>query len=298
MFLTSFHFFLTWSLLEFMCRIGLIQRATNVTQFDRWLLGAIGIVAVVFQNLNLMYNSIVFYQLSKLCSIPFMVGYNYFVEGKKTETNILFSLVFLLIGVAMFTVNDFSVNFIGTIMAIVAITTGSLTQLYTKSYQVKYAINGPTLQHQSALPSCVCCLIASSFVETHGPNSIFTIEFEPMTIVLIVCSGILAVGTNACAFGLIGKTSAITFQVVGHIKTMLIFTFGLIIFKNENETTATLIKKISGLAIAMFGVILYTYFEIKNKQQQEINAKQSDMESLKQGSDFDLDVAEEEVLEN
>ena len=288
MFLTSFHFFLTWSLLEFMCRIGLIQRAKNVSRFDRWLLGAIGIVAVVFQNLNLMYNSIGFYQLSKLCSIPFMVAYNFFVEGKTTKPNILFSLVFLLIGVALFTVNDFSVNVIGTIMAIVAITTGSLTQLYTKTFQVKYAINGPTLQHQSALPSCVCCLVASSFVETHGPNSIFTVDFVPMTFVLILCSGILAVGTNACAFGLIGKTSAITFQVVGHIKTMLIFTFGLIIFRGENESTKTLMKKVFGLGVAMFGVILYTYFEIKNKQQEEREIPPpTDLESLKQGSDFE-----------
>ena len=307
MFLTSFHFFLTWLLLEFLCRIGFIRRGTNVTKFDRWLIGAIGIIAVIFQNLNLMYNSIGFYQLSKLCSIPFMVLYNLVVEQKTTPLNICFSLVILLIGVGMFTVNDVTVNLFGSVMAAIAIVSGSLTQLFTKSFQVKYAINGPTLQHQTALPSCICCIAASCFFETHGSNSIFTNNYSFGTISYIIASGILAIGTNTCAFGLIGKTNAITFQVVGHLKTILIFTLGFAIFRGENESKAAIQKMITGLSIAMFGVILYTVFEIYNnskKEKEEVKRIQdtdslnnSDTTFVSAASIVESDEDENEIIE-
>ena len=266
MFLTTFHFFLTFSLLEIMCRMGLITRATQMPSKDKWVIGSTSIIAVVFQNFNLMYNSVGFYQLSKLCSIPFMVVYNFLVEHQKTPGNILFSLSFLLIGLALFTVNDVSFNLLGTIMATIAVSSGSLNQLFTKSFQVKYSINGPTLQHAASLPSAINCLIASCIFELSGPHSIFTNPWSPMVVILAIVSGLLAVGTNICAFGLIGKTNAITFSVVGHVKTMLIFIFGLVIFKNINTTKEQLQKQIIGLVVAMTGVILYTFFEMKNKK--------------------------------
>ena len=288
MFLTTFHFFLTYSLLEVMCRMGLIQRASTMPTRDKWVIGSTSIIAVVFQNFNLMYNSVGFYQLSKLCSIPFMVVYNFLVEHQTTPCNIMFSLSFLLVGLALFTVNDVSFNIIGSIMATIAVTSGSLNQLFTKSFQVKYAINGPTLQHAASLPSAINCLIASIIFESKGPHSIFTNEWSPMVIILAVVSGLLAVGVNVCAFGLIGKTNAITFSVVGHVKTMLIFIFGLIMFKNEGQTTEQLYKQIFGLSVAMTGVILYTYFEMKNKQVNQLHEKQmGDTDPLHRDSNFE-----------
>jgi solute carrier family 35 protein E3 len=275
-----------------MCNAGMFPRATSITKFDRWLIGSIGIVAVIFQNLNLMYNSVGFYQLSKLCNIPFMIVYNYLVDGVKTPPKILFSLVFLLIGIGMFTVNDVSVNWFGTLMACIAIPAGSLTQLFTKSMQTKYSITGPTLQHASALPSFFCCFAVSCFVETHSANNIFTNSWSMLVVGLILLSGLLAIGTNTCAFGLIGKTSAITFQVVGHLKTMLIFAFGLIMFKDPTETKEILMKKVSGLAVAMIGVILYTYFNLTDKQEQRptpLPEKDEDDQLINNDEQFGVD---------
>ena len=157
---------------------------------------------------------------------------------------------------------------------------GSLNQLFT--------ISGPTLQHAASLPYAINCLIASFIFETKGPHSIFTNEWSPMVIFLAIVSGLLAVGVNVCGFGLIGKTNAITFSVVGHVKTMLIFIFGLIMFKNEGQTSEQLYKQIAGLSVAMTGVILYTYFEIKNKQVTQLHDKPlEDTQTLHQGQGFE-----------
>jgi len=264
-FLTSFHFFMTWLFLEILCRFRFIERATTISTYDRWLVSGLGIAAVIFQNLNLLFNSVGFYQLSKLCCIPFMVLYKFFVEHQAIPGKILFSLVFLLIGIAMFTVNDVTFNALGTIIALVAIPTVSLTQIYTKTIQDKYAINGPALQHATAFPQFFLALISGFSFETYGKSNIFTYTFKPIIILLIVITGFFAVGCNACAFGLIGKTSAITFQVVGHVKTILIFVFGLVMFRNPQETVTMLIKKVIGLSISMVGVVLYTIYELQLK---------------------------------
>ena len=39
-----------------------------------------------------------------------------------------------------------------------------------------------------------------------------------------------ALAVNLCSFGLIGRTSAITFQVVGHMKTCLVLVGGYMLF--------------------------------------------------------------------
>ena len=268
-FLTSFHFFLTFLFLEILVRTKFIQRGENISTFDKWLVGGLGIAAVIFQNLNLLYNSVGFYQLSKLCCIPFMVLYKFFIEKQKTPFKILFSLIFLLIGLALFTINDLSVNLIGSIIALIAIPTVSLTQIFTKTKQDLYSVNGPTLQYATSFPQFFLSLISALILETHGNTNIFDFYFTKSIIILILITGFLAIGTNACAFGLIGKTSAITFQVVGHVKTILIFIFVLIMFKNSKETLSQTIKKIIGLAIAMIGVILYTIFEIQEKENEK-----------------------------
>jgi solute carrier family 35 protein E3 len=74
---------------------------------------------------------------------------------------------------------------------------------------------------------------------------------------------------NVIAFSLIGKAGPVTFQVVGHVKTMLIFIFGLLLFPEKEESHSQFVKKITGLVVSMVGVILYTVFEIRAKEQEK-----------------------------
>jgi solute carrier family 35 protein E3 len=109
-------------------------------------------------------------------------------------------------------------------------------------------------------------LLSALLLETHGPNSVFEHDFEKAEFVIVLLTGLVSVSVNVCAFGLIGKTSAVTYQVVGHCKTILIFVFGLLMFPaREGETAAQFWKKIIGLIISMSGMVLYTYFERKEK---------------------------------
>ena len=126
-----------------------------------------------------------------------------------------------------------------------------------------------------ALPEFVICFLSACFFETSGPKSILIHEFKKVEIGLILLTGVFAVYGNIIGFIMIGKTGPVTFQVIGHTKTILIFIFGLIMFPPKKyESHEQKVKKITGLVISMVGVILYTYFELKirakeSKEQQQ-----------------------------
>jgi solute carrier family 35 protein E3 len=266
-FLTAYHFIMTWCLLELMCRVKLFERATNFPQGPRWFLAVATAGGVVFMNFNLKMNSVGFYQLSKLLIIPAIVVYNFFFEGKSTPVPVLCSLAILLIGIALFTVNDVQVNLPGSFIALLAVIFVAVSQSKTGTVQKAYGINGPSAQHATAFYQFLLVLATGLFIETHGSGSIFHHSFMKPEIVIIVMTGFVSVSVNVCAFGLIGKTSAVTYQVVGHCKTILIFIFGLIMFPpKQNETRAQFWKKVSGLVISMTGMILYSYLKIRGDE--------------------------------
>ena len=300
--LTTYHFFLTYFLLEIMCRMNLFERATTVPEKAKWLEGVFGVCGIVFMNFNLKMNSIGFYQLSKLACIPTMVLVNYIFQNKKTPNRTLITLAVLLIGLALFTVNDVSFNISGTIMAILAIVFTTAFQTYTNYCSTTYNVGGAALQHQTALPQSILALLSTFVLETFGPASIFHHQFQLIEGSLVLTTGLLAVISNICAFALIGKTSAVTYQVVGHAKTIIIFIFGLIMFDSKvKEPLDKTIKKILGLVLSMIGTIFYTYFEMDDKAKKKleeliqkenedifVNSKNEEEEKIEEKKKFKL----------
>lgn len=55
----------------------------------------------------------------------------------------------------------------------------------------------------------------------------------------ITLSCIVAVGVNASQFICIGRFSAVTFQVLGHMKTILVLVLGFLFFNDSTSTQVT-----------------------------------------------------------
>jgi solute carrier family 35 protein E3 len=272
--LSTYHFFCTFSLLEVMCRMGLFERATKVPKSACWKNAFFNVCGIVFMNFNLKMNSVGFYQLSKLCNIPVMVSVNYILYNKKTPARTLATLVVLLLGVALFSINEVSFNIPGSIIAVIAVLFTTASQMNTNIISNEYKTFGPPMQHATAFPMAVFGLIATVVMETFGPNSIFLHTFNTIELLLALSTGVLALISNVCAFALIGKTSAVTYQVVGHAKTIIIFVVGLLFMdSNEGETREQTIKKIIGLVLGMGGTIAYTIFEMQDKAKKQPGAE-------------------------
>ena len=69
--------------------------------------------------------------------------------------------------------------------------------------------------------------------------------------ILLSCS--IAVGTNLSQFICIGRFSAVSFQVLGHMKTILVLILGFILFGKEGLNLHVVI----GMIIAVIGMIWY-----------------------------------------
>ena len=69
----------------------------------------------------------------------------------------------------------------------------------------------------------------------------------------IALSCTIAVGTNLSQFICIGRFTAVSFQVLGHMKTILVLTLGFILFGREGLN----LQVIVGMIIAIMGMIWY-----------------------------------------
>lgn len=83
----------------------------------------------------------------------------------------------------------------------------------------------------------------------------------------IILSCLIAVSVNFSTFLVIGKTSPVTYQVLGHLKTCLVLAFGYTLLHDPFTE-----RNIIGITIAVFGMGLYSYFCLQeNKKKQSVD---------------------------
>lgn len=70
----------------------------------------------------------------------------------------------------------------------------------------------------------------------------------------IVLSCLISVSVNFSTFLVIGKTSAVTYQVLGHLKTCLVLAFGYVLLHDPFRW-----RNILGISIAVVGMVIYSY---------------------------------------
>lgn len=70
----------------------------------------------------------------------------------------------------------------------------------------------------------------------------------------IVLSCLISVSVNFSTFLVIGKTSPVTYQVLGHLKTCLVLAFGYVLLHDPFSW-----RNILGIMVALVGMVLYSY---------------------------------------
>ena len=265
--LSTFHFLTTWIVLEVLALCKRIRRFTQIPFLKRLTLAFLVMASIISMNFNLAANSIGFYQMSKLCCIPYMILRNTIIKGQVYTKQELASLALLLTGVALFSVSDVEFNFLGAIYAVIAVVTTAHNQLMTGELQRQFTLNGPELQLAIIPEEFVLGLIAATGMENIGTNTFATSEFSMNDILLMLSTCVFAAGVNVATFGLIGKTSSITYQVVGHAKTVLLLVFGYIMFPSQWESTAQMVRAVVGIVVALIGVFWYSKVRLDLQKQ-------------------------------
>mmetsp|Transcript_10169 Transcript_10169/g.19915 ORF Transcript_10169/g.19915 Transcript_10169/m.19915 type:complete len:362 (+) Transcript_10169:303-1388(+) len=283
--LSTFHFIWTAGLLQIMARgLGLFE-VKHVSPLQNLLVAAFGVGSICLMNFSLKLNSVGFYQMLKLCIVPCCLLISAVRYNEYPSRKILSALVLVLAGVGVATVTDVQLNFIGSMFGIAAVVITAQYQIWQGRKQKDWGMSSQELALSvSTYQIFVGAVLAIVFegqdllLKPAGSDSIFSDPLNPdagfisedkadesfyMSLpILILISCILAVSVNVHSFALIGKTSAVTFQVVGHGKTCLILASGYLMHVSEGNPINELYRNIFGVAVALAGVVLYSHLKI------------------------------------
>ncbi|KAE8712683.1 hypothetical protein F3Y22_tig00110236pilonHSYRG00032 [Hibiscus syriacus] len=262
--LTSWHLLVTFCSLH----VALWMKLFEHKPFDARAVMGFGIlngISIGLLNLSLGFNSVGFYQMTKLAIIPCTVLLETLFFRKKFSRNIQLSLGILLLGVGIATVTDLQLNFLGSILSLLAIVTTCIAQIMTNTIQKKFKVSSTQLLYQSCPYQALTLFIIGPFLDGLLTNqNVFAFKYTPQVLFFIVLSCMISVSVNFSTFMVIGKTSPVTYQVLGHLKTCLVLAFGYILLRDPFSW-----RNILGILIAVVGMVLYSYCSVLENQQQK-----------------------------
>ncbi|KAF4699572.1 hypothetical protein FOZ62_023368 [Perkinsus olseni] len=196
---------------------------------------------VVFNNLSLQYNTVGTYQLMKVMTTPVIVAIQYLYYSTTLPFNQLLALAPICVGVALATATSVEVNLLGVTFGVAGILSTSLYQIWVKTKQEELKCMVPAVDDIPTL-----------------------IDFNWATYAggLVVASCAMAFLVNLSIFLVIGKTSPVSYNVLGHAKLVVILSSGYLAF-GEPYTLPNLI----GVSLAVFGIISYTHLKMNERKE-------------------------------
>ncbi|GER35473.1 nucleotide/sugar transporter family protein [Striga asiatica] len=261
--LTSWHLLVTFCSLH----IALWMKWFEHKPFDPRAVMGFGILngtSIGLLNLSLGFNSVGFYQMTKLAIIPCTVLLETLFFRKIFSRNVQASLGVLLLGVGIATVTDLQLNVLGY-------------DQMTNTIQKKFKVSSTQLLYQSCPYQAITLFLTGPFVDGLLTNlNVFAFNYTPKVLAFIVLSCLISVSVNFSTFLVIGKTSPVTYQVLGHLKTCLVLAFGYVLLQDPFSW-----RNILGILIAIVGMVLYSYY-CTIESQQKTNAEAAQLSQAKE----------------
>lgn len=210
--------------------------------------------SILFGNLSLMYNSVGFFQISKMMIIPAQIGLLYILHGKKTSFMTIGSLFLLCTGVGIVVVTDVEMNLLGLVYASLTVATTSISQVYVSEITKEASCNPFQLLLWTS-PFISLFILASSPVLDNWEG------LDPLplvSLILVFGSCLMAFHVNFSAYLLLDNSGPITYQVLGQLKTISVVFFGALWFSKAPLPFGYYI----GIVIAIGSSIWYSYLKI------------------------------------
>eukprot|EP00211_Chloroparvula_japonica_P017210 CAMPEP_0119125872 /NCGR_PEP_ID=MMETSP1310-20130426/5000_1 /TAXON_ID=464262 /ORGANISM="Genus nov. species nov., Strain RCC2339" /LENGTH=274 /DNA_ID=CAMNT_0007115985 /DNA_START=206 /DNA_END=1030 /DNA_ORIENTATION=- len=214
-------------------------------------LACLSVGSITFMNLNLGHNSVGFYQMSKIMCIPATLVMQYSLFGVSVSFRMLMALTVLMFGVGVATVTDVQLNVIGSIYALIAIGITVSSQIMTNYMQSSLKLDHMQLLGNVLPVMAFLALLAVPLFE--DPQVLIMVDWPPMCYFYIILSCCFACLVNISNYLVIGQTSPVTYQVVGHFKTITIIALGFWLFAYQLVP-----RNLIGIAFALAGVVLYS----------------------------------------
>ena len=231
------------------------------------------LLAVVFNGYNLSslanlrLNSVGIYQLTKILIAPAVMVTEFALFRKSTSATVKAAVAIMCAGVAAATVTDVQVHGAGLVASGAAIAGATAYQISIARLQKHFHASSNQL-----LTACIPAALLIGLLMT-PVDSMLTAEGEaaltplqwwrsehatPQALLVIALSGVAGLMVSLSTFLFIGVAGPLTYNVVGHIKTVTVLTSGWIIFGDYMST-----QKLVGLLFTLKGIILYSVVKMR-----------------------------------
>lgn len=262
--------------------LGIFNHSQAVPIQAAVIFAMIGSVSIGSANVSLLLNSVSFYQISKLLLTPLVCLIEATLYHKRFSISSILSMLLTCAGVMIVITSSVtpnsnqnaSISLLGLIISAVFLISSAFQQILTRQYQVEF-----DLQPYQLL--CITAPFQSLFLLALGPSLdllitkewIITWLLEDSTSVVLGILGltcIISVLVNLSQFLCLGRFSATTFQVMGHLKTISILIGGVFLF---GETLSR--SQVAGMALAVLGMILYSFLHSENQVRDQSENRES-----------------------
>ncbi|CAJ1953192.1 unnamed protein product [Sphenostylis stenocarpa] len=251
--LTGMHFATTTLMTIILKMLGYVQHS-HLPLPDLLKFVVFANFSIVGMNVSLMWNSVGFYQIAKLSMIPVSCLLEVVLDKIRYSRDTKLSIGVVLLGVGVCTVTDVSVNTRGFVAAFIAVWSTSMQQYYVHYLQRKYSLSSFNLLGHTAPAQAASLLLLGPFLDYWLTNTrVDRYDYNTASMIFIFLSCTIAVGTNLSQFICIGRFTAVSFQVLGHMKTILVLIMGFFFFGKEGLN----LHVVFGMVIAVVGMMWY-----------------------------------------
>lgn len=258
--LTAFHLWSTFLLLLLTAKCGVFEiKRLPVRDVAKLAAGTMGFICLT--NLSLQHNSVGFYQVMKVMTTPTVVMIEAMVYQKYLENKLKLSLVPVCVGVILTTVTDFRLNVTGTLYAVAGVIVTSFYQIWSGTLQRSLDCNALQLQTYVAPLAAMFILPLMPLLDMYDVNDLHSIWYYNWTLrnaCVIAVTGFFGFLVNVSIFLVIGRSSAVSYNILGHCKTVVVLLSDFVLFGRPKS-----FKSSVGIVLTLVGVFWYTSLKLE-----------------------------------
>lgn len=228
--LCSVHYAFTMLGLEILRRAGMFEAmATQPSIRDPQYCVMVVVMGVVtgINNLSLLLNSVVFYQIFKLLSTPAIVGLEYALDGTLPSYTRRFWLAMVCVGVLATGKQDLQFSLAGTVAAAVWVPLAAVYKVQWSRLLRQYDSGTPAMLY-AILPGAAAVQLL--MVPVMDPPGLLEFEWTVEGVFWISMSGVAAFLVNLSGFLVLGNVSAIGHTLLGQLKSCVIVLGAWVMF--------------------------------------------------------------------
>ncbi|KAG2482544.1 hypothetical protein HYH03_018535 [Edaphochlamys debaryana] len=262
--LTLVHTLFTWFGMLVLSKIGFFTaKACSPLAVAPLALGYVGYI--ILNNLSLNLNTVGFYQILKIAIAPTVMALEFCLFRKVQSVRIVLAVGVVCLGVTAATVTDnvAIANMMGVIVGLASVVVTALYQIWAGTKQKELQANSSQLLLAYTPQAILLLVVMTPMLDDVGltartEDTVLGYPYTPQAVTAIVISAALGILVSLSTFLVIGATSSLTYNIVGHLKTILILAGGCFLFGE-----AMPYKRLAGITLTMVGIAWYTYLSIQ-----------------------------------